>query len=446
MFGNHFYHQRIRNAVAVFGSLFNNLNVVRKNSSGAVISQVKVPLSYAPRRDFLARLDAMTNGEQGERQIAIKLPRMSFEIVSMQYDAQRQLPKTNNCVIPSSTYGDSTKLYTPVPYNINFQLNIYAKGQDDALQCVEQILPYFTPSYTVTMKPLDDFDGVKEDVPISLQGISFSDDFEGALESRRTVIYTLDFEMKVSMYKSIGTKGPIILKYDIENLQLNGDELFSITDSAAIASPLSGTTLEDTKFTANPFNISNVPLTSHGLQIGTSPSNGTAVVNYQKKLVSSSGIVVAIGDYSYTPDSDFHGTDTFTIDLLYGDSANPSTIEKTINITIESVRDLSESIGPFQTAVGFVLNTNISDQNTFTNATYSIVSAPSRGTASVGSSSGIITYTASSVGSDTLTCRVTPQSGTAEDIIVNYTVIAGDVLGGEGGETPVYEDSDGILL
>jgi hypothetical protein len=87
MFGNHFYHQRIRKAVAVFGSLFNNINIVRKDSSGAVISQVKVPLSYSPKRDFLSRLDAMQNGEEGERQIAVKLPRISFEIVSMNNDA-----------------------------------------------------------------------------------------------------------------------------------------------------------------------------------------------------------------------------------------------------------------------------------------------------------------------------------------------------------------------
>ena len=87
MFGTYFYHQRIRKAVAVFGSLFNNINVVRSNSAGDIISQVKVPLSYAPKRDFLARIDAMDDGEQAERQIAIKLPRMSFEILSMNFDA-----------------------------------------------------------------------------------------------------------------------------------------------------------------------------------------------------------------------------------------------------------------------------------------------------------------------------------------------------------------------
>ena len=95
MFGTYFYHKRVRSAVSVFGSLFNNLNVIRQNSSGATISQVKVPLSYGPKRNFIARLEAMTNGEDAERRVAIKLPRMSFEITSIAYDESRQLNKMN---------------------------------------------------------------------------------------------------------------------------------------------------------------------------------------------------------------------------------------------------------------------------------------------------------------------------------------------------------------
>jgi len=421
MFGNHFYHQRIRNAVAVFGALFNNLNVVRKNSAGAVISQQKVPLSYAPKRDFLARLDAMQNGEVGERQVAVKLPRMSFEIVSMSYDAQRQLPKVNNCVIPSSTFGSSTQVFTPVPYNVNFQLNIYAKGQDDALQCVEQILPYFTPSYTITMKPLDDFDGVKEDVPVSLQGLTFSDDFEGALEARRTVIYTLDFEMKISMYKSIATAGPVITQYDIDNLQMNGDLLFEAKDSAAVASPLIITTNEDTKKTVENFTVSNVPFTTHAMQLGSdTPDNGTATVSGFTKLTSSSGIIVATGEYEYTPDSNFNGTDEFTIDLLYGDSTDPQKLTKTVNVTINPVQDVTATTLTIPgITVGVANVRDLTTNDNFVGATYSIISAPSNGTATL-TSGGTLTYTMSSGLSDTLIYGVTPSGGTRENVTVNY--------------------------
>lgn len=201
MFGTWFYHKRVRTAVSVFGSMFNNLYVLRQNSSGETISQVKVPLSYAPKRNFISRLQAMNNGEDAERRVAIKLPRMSFEITNMTYDATRQLPKNNNI---SATIDDSItakrKLYTATPYTISFQLNVYAKSQDDALQIVEQVLPYFAPQYTLTIKPFSDIPTLTEDVPITLSGVTFSDDFEGAVEQRRTIIYTLDFEMKIALY------------------------------------------------------------------------------------------------------------------------------------------------------------------------------------------------------------------------------------------------------
>ena len=173
MFGGHFYHKRVRTAVSVFGSLFNNIKVIRTNASNQVISQVKVPLSYAPKKNFLARIEDMANGEGAERKVAIKLPRMSFEITSMTYDATRQLPKMNTLskAITNTTISKQ-KLYAATPYNIAFQLNVYAKSQDDALQIVEQILPYFVPQYTVTVKPFADIPTLLEDVPISLSSVS----------------------------------------------------------------------------------------------------------------------------------------------------------------------------------------------------------------------------------------------------------------------------------
>lgn len=201
MFGTWFYHKRVRTAVSVFGSMFNNLYVLRQNSSGETISQVKVPLSYAPKRNFIARLDQMNNGEEAERRVAMKLPRMSFEITSMTYDATRQLPKVNaiSKAIENST-NTRQKLYASTPYNITFQLNIYAKSQDDGLQVVEQILPYFTPQYTVTVKPFTDIPSLLEDVPITLSNVVMEDNFEGAVGDRRTIVYTLDFEMKINFH------------------------------------------------------------------------------------------------------------------------------------------------------------------------------------------------------------------------------------------------------
>ena len=215
MFGTYFYHQRIRKSVAVFGTLFNNLYVLRKDSSNQVISQVKVPLSYGPKRKFLDRIRENPDLDT-DTKVAIKLPRMLFEIVSISYDANRQLQKTNNFTQAGSTNSLRNKFYSFVPYTIGFQLNIYAKSQDDALQIVEQILPTFNPQYTLTLKPFADFANVKEDVPITLTGVDFLDDYESPLEQRRTIIYTLTFDMRVNFYGAINEAN--IIRTSINNI------------------------------------------------------------------------------------------------------------------------------------------------------------------------------------------------------------------------------------
>jgi len=211
MFGGHFYHSKTKKAVALFGRLFNNIYVVRQNSTGEVISQLRVPLAYAPRQKYLERIRENPD-LVNDTQVAIKLPRMSFEIVSLTYDAQRQLAKVGNFTTNSSTgeVNKRQKFFNPVPYSINFQLNAYAKSQDDALQIVEQILPTFNPQYALTIKPFaTEYPDFKEDVQIIIQGVSFSDDFEGAMEQRRTIIYSLDFEMKISYHGPIADTGII---------------------------------------------------------------------------------------------------------------------------------------------------------------------------------------------------------------------------------------------
>lgn len=210
MFASHYYHERIRKAVSIFGTLFNNIYVVRRNQSGSgSTSQVKVPLSYAPKNKYLERIRD-TQFIRNDTRVAIKLPRMSFEIISFAYDNSRQLAKVGNFNTSGSSNLNRQKFNNPVPYSINFQLNIYSKTQDDALQIVEQILPTFNPQYTLSMFPFKtEYPTFKEDVPIIIQGVSFTDDFEGPQEARRTIIYTLDFEMKVNFYGPIANKSII---------------------------------------------------------------------------------------------------------------------------------------------------------------------------------------------------------------------------------------------
>lgn len=224
MFSTYFYHERVRRTVAAFGSLFNNIYILRKQANNNVVSQVRVPLAFAPKRKFLERIEEANKNEVSDAHIvAITLPRMSFEITGMNYDSSRQLPRTNSLSFPSTDTNRKTKIYTKTPYNIQFQLNLYARSHDDALQVVEQIMPYFTPSYTLTVKPLDEFPSIKDDVPITLQGISFSDDYEGSMETRRTIIYTLDFEMKIDVYGPTSS-GAIIRQADISYFLSNDSD------------------------------------------------------------------------------------------------------------------------------------------------------------------------------------------------------------------------------
>ena len=174
---DHFYHERVRKSVAVFGSIFNDTYVIRRSGT-KVLGQMKVPIAYGPQRKFLERIAEMyTAGDRDiENQTAIRLPRMSFEITAFQYDAQRQLPKTNTikCRGDDPTAGSAYKIYSPTPYNLTFELHIYGKQHDDCLQVVEQTLPYFNPQYTVSVKPLVGLSDIVEDVPIILQSVSYT--------------------------------------------------------------------------------------------------------------------------------------------------------------------------------------------------------------------------------------------------------------------------------
>ena len=222
MFGPHFYHQKVRKCVAAFGSLFTNLYVIRKNSAGAVISTVRVPLAYAPRDKYIERIQGLADIQRDEA-VALKLPRMSFEITSYIYDDTRQLQKLNKTFHNNTIddHGSKKDIVTrSVPYNITFSLTIYAKSQDDALQLVEQILPFFSPQYTMTMKPFSQYADILEDIPITLQGVSYLSDFEGPMEQRSVLQYVLDFEMKTAFYGPVDA-GKSVIQRSIVNYDLN---------------------------------------------------------------------------------------------------------------------------------------------------------------------------------------------------------------------------------
>ena len=225
MFGPHFYHQKVRKCVAAFGSLFTNLYILRKDATGNVISTIRVPLAYAPRDKYIERIQGIQD-LQRDTAVALKLPRMSFEITSYIYDDTRQLQKLNKTFHNNTISDEGSKkdvVTRSVPYNITFSLTVYAKAQDDALQIVEQILPFFSPQYTMTMKPFEDYTDILEDIPITLQGVSYLADFEGPLEQRSVLQYVLDFEMKTAFYGPIDA-GKSVIQKSIVNYDVNDDD------------------------------------------------------------------------------------------------------------------------------------------------------------------------------------------------------------------------------
>ena len=264
MFGTHFYHEKTRKCVAIFGRLFNNIHVIRKNSTGGVISQVKVPLAYAPKAKYLTRIRENPD-LQDDTRVALKLPRMSFEITSISYDTTRQLSKMTNFTTSSTAIKTRQKFNTAVPYVLGFQLNIYAKTQDDALQMVEQILPTFNPQYTLTIKPFaTEYPTFLEDIPITIAGVDNNDDYENELASRRTIIYTLSFEMRTAFYGSIPTSNIIrksITKiYQPEVGYLDSDR--GITGMGKIAD--SDKRLQTIEINPNPAGIIGMPDSDFG--------------------------------------------------------------------------------------------------------------------------------------------------------------------------------------
>ena len=214
MLGQQFYHETMRNVIVAFGTLFNNIHLVRKNNSGVVTQTMKVPLAYGPRQKWITRLDADANLDT---KVAITLPRLGFEIQNLSYDPSRKLNRVQKFKKVKSSSSDSNKLdtqYMPVPYNLDIELYAMAKNSDDALQIVEQILPYFQPDYTLTIKDMTDM-GIKRDIPIILNSVNYEDNYRGDFGERRAIIYTLGFTSKFYLY------GPVTSAKVIKTVQVD---------------------------------------------------------------------------------------------------------------------------------------------------------------------------------------------------------------------------------
>ena len=190
MLGTYSYHEIFRKTVVAFGTLFNNIELRRSDEV------MKVPLAYGPKAKFLARLDQVP--DPTNKRVQITLPRISFEINGITYDSSRKVSPTQKIAIPTSNTKNKN-VFMPVPYNLGFELAIISKNQEDGLEILEQILPFFQPHYNLPVKLLDEMSEIK-DVPVVLNNINYEDTYEGDFSSRRAIIYTLTFTAKTYLY------------------------------------------------------------------------------------------------------------------------------------------------------------------------------------------------------------------------------------------------------
>ncbi len=199
----YFYNEIFRKTIISFGTLFNNLTIKQEGSV------VKVPLAYGPTQKFLARLEQAPNLNQS---VAMSLPRMSFEFTGLNYDPSRKVTTTQQFTVKNPEDNtDIKKQYMPVPYNMQFELAIMCKLNDDALQIVEQILPYFQPQYNLTVQLVESIKE-KRDIPIILENVTMQDDYEGDFTTRRVLLYTLRFTAKTYLFGPVTSATKDIVK------------------------------------------------------------------------------------------------------------------------------------------------------------------------------------------------------------------------------------------
>src|SRR6056300_1628113 len=201
-----FYHGIIRNSIVAFGNLFSNIYIDRKSGGsvdGTTEQRIRVPLAYAPKEKWLTRLEQDPNLEN---HTYISLPRMSFEVIGYIYDPVRKMNKMSQ-ITQGGGNNSVKKTFSPVPYTVDLSMYILSKTQEDGLQILEQILPRFTPDYTMGVK-MTDMD-IVTDIPIILNSVSVVDEYDGDFQQRRFVTHTLNFQLKINLFGPISNKGVI---------------------------------------------------------------------------------------------------------------------------------------------------------------------------------------------------------------------------------------------
>ncbi len=330
MLGTYYYHQIIRKTIIAFGTLFNQIYINHKDKDGNTYNEFRVPLAYGPSQKFLARIDQQADLN---KPVQITLPRISFEMNSLQYDATRKAGVTQTFKASDGT--NLKKVYLPVPYNIGFEVNILTKLNDDALQIIEQILPYFQPAFTITVDLVESI-GEKRDIPVVLESVNFQDDYEGDFSTRRSLIYTLQFTAKTYLFGPVAdTTEGLIKKVQVDQYtstdrtSAKREMRYTLTPKALKDYNNDAATyvISDLNKTSTSINVNDISLLNVGTRIiiddeimlVKSASGNTVVVqrgydgtiSTEHENNSIVNIINAIDDNSIDPDDDFGFSENF---------------------------------------------------------------------------------------------------------------------------------------
>lgn len=237
MFNVNFSHKTIKNTIACFGAMFSHISIVRKNGAGTVTQNLAVPITYGPKEKIIVRLQQ--NSDPTKNQVQVTLPRMAFEITNFEYDASRMSNRNKKLFYKSDT-GETTAVWTPVPWNININLYLLTKSTEDTLDILEQILPSFAPEFTATIKTIPEME-VTQDIPFILNGVHQDDNYEGSFEQTRLITTVLSFTAKLNLYGAVGPSS-IITRTDTSVLS-NPQDILGVHTSTG--NPITGSVTSD---------------------------------------------------------------------------------------------------------------------------------------------------------------------------------------------------------
>ena len=302
MLGTTYYHQTIRKYVAVFGTLFNDINVVRRDASDVIKEQIKVPIAYSPRDRWILRLRRARGVSGTDEAVAMSLPRMGFDLTAITYDGTRKLNTLGQVYSANTAAGTSTlmKQYNPVPYNFDFSLYSMVSNAEDGAQIFEQIVPFFTPEFTVTVNLIPSMN-IAPDVTMVLNGVTIEDNYQGDFQATREIVWTLTFTMKGYVYPDVKTGS--VVKTVIVNLRMPGD---------SETPPAEYIILEDsTTFTTNYLLLNadagspNATGTMKVLNESSSAAVGAAGIKSRYTVTPGPGDATANDDFGFTETMEF---------------------------------------------------------------------------------------------------------------------------------------------